>query len=220
MPPASGRARLRAVLRAPRVGPIVLAAAVGRIPLGMSTLGTILVLRASGRGYATAGVAVGMLALGTAGAQPLLGRLIDAVGVRRVFVPLSLAYVLAQTGLALLGADRHAALLAILALAFASGALLPPVGAAMRGIWPTLLPDPALRGTVFAVEAVIQELGFLLGPPLVTLLTVLSSARTALLAAAAIGGAGALAFALFAGELAPPARSGVPARSPRPRHAD
>lgn len=205
-PTQSARARHGAVLRAPGVAPIVLAAAVGRIPLGMSTLGTILVLRASGRGYGAAGIAVGMLALGTAGSQPLLGRLIDRAGVRRVLLPLSLGFGLAQSALALAGADRHAPLLAIFSLALASGGLLPPVGAAMRGIWPTLLPDIALRSTVFALEAVIQELGFLVGPPLVTLLTVLSSARTALLGAAVIGAVGALAFALLAGGLELPVR--------------
>ena len=65
----------------------------------------------------------------------------------------------------------------------------------MRALWPTLLSSTTLRSTAFAIDATMQELAFVLGPPLLALLVALASAEAALFAAAAVGGAGAIIFA-------------------------
>ncbi len=46
-------------------------------------------------------------------------------------------------------------------------ATLPPIGACIRSLWPSMLPAHGLRETAYALEAWLQELSFVLGPVLV-----------------------------------------------------
>ncbi|HUB76322.1 MAG TPA: MFS transporter [Solirubrobacteraceae bacterium] len=196
----------RAVLTARGVRPLLTIGLFARLPIGMTALGLILLLRGAGRSYALAGLADGAFALGVGVAQPLLGRMVDRVGLRRVMLPLALAFPAGIVTIALAGKSAPAGALA--ALAFATGALLPPVGAAMRAIWPQLVA-PDLRATAYSIEAIVQELTFIVGPPVVAALAASSSPRDALLATAALGGGGAACFALIAhraSERQPPAR--------------
>jgi len=189
-----GARRLRAVIAAPGVRGLLLARSVGSLPIGMVPLGIILLLRAVGRSYALAGIADGGYALGLAAMQPVFGRLIDRIGMGRVLVPLGLLFPGVLVALALVGSS-HAPAAATVALALLSGATVPPLGACMRTLWPMLVATPALRPTAFAIDATLQELAFIVGPPLLAALVALASPRVALFAAAGGGGAGAIVFA-------------------------
>jgi MFS family permease len=212
-----GVARLRAVLGAPGTGSLLFARTLGSLPVGMVPLGIILLLRAAGRSYALAGVADGAYALGLAAMQPLLGRLIDRAGMGRVLAPLAIVFPAGLVGLTLAGSGGAPAP-ATVALALLCGATLPPLGACMRSLWPTLIAGPALRPAAYAIDAVLQELAFVLGPPLLALLVVLASPRVALFAAAAAGALGASTFAALArSRHAPTRRAGGALRSGRVR---
>jgi MFS family permease len=189
-----GLPRLLAVINAPGARGLLFARALGSLPVGMVSLGIILLLRAAGRSYALAGIADGAYALGLAAMQPLLGRLIDRVGMGRVLAPLALIFPGVLVALTLAGSG-HAPAAVTVALALLCGATLPPLGACMRSLWPTLIPAPALRATAFAIDAVLQEAAFVFGPPLLALLVTLYSPRVALFAAAGVGGVGASVFA-------------------------
>ena len=189
-----GAPRLLAVIGAPGARGLLVARTLGSLPVGMVPLGIILLLRASGRSYALAGIADGAYALGLAAMQPLLGRLIDRVGMGRVLAPLALVFPGVLVAVALAGSNRAPAAVTV-GLALGCGATLPPLGACMRSLWPTLISSPALRPTAFAIDAVLQELAFVLGPPLLALLVTVESPRVALFAAAGAGGVGASVFA-------------------------
>jgi len=163
-----GLARLRAVLGAPGTGALLFARTLGSLPVGMVPLGIILLLRASGRSYALAGIADGAFALGVATMQPPLGHLIDRLGMARVLVPLALAFSSVLVALALSGSSGAPASVDV-ALALVSGACMPPLGACMRTLWPTLISSDALRPAAYAIDATLQEVAFVLGPPLVAL---------------------------------------------------
>jgi MFS family permease len=209
-----GLPRLLAVIGAPGTRGLLVVRALGSLPVGMVPLGIILLLRAHGRSYALAGVADGAYALGVAAMQPLLGRLIDRLGVGRVLAPLAIIFPGMLVGVALAGSGGAPAALTV-ALALACGASLPPLGACMRALWPTLIASPALRPTAFAIDAVLQEMAFVLGPPLLALLVALASPRVALLAAAGAGALGAGVFAARSRSLhVPTARAGGALRSP------
>ncbi len=189
-----GVRRLRAVINAPGVRGLLIARALGSLPIGMVPLGIILLLRAAGRSYALAGIADGGYALGLAAMQPVFGRLIDRIGMGRVLVPLGLLFPGVLVALALVGSsDAPAAATVVLALL--SGATVPPLGACMRTLWPMLVATPSLRPTAFAIDATLQELAFIVGPPLLAGLVALASTRVALFAAAGGGGVGAIVFA-------------------------
>jgi predicted MFS family arabinose efflux permease len=188
-----GRSHLLAVLGAPGARALLGARALGSLPVGMVPLGIILELRANGASYTLAGLADGAYALGLAAMQPPLGRLVDRFGMERVLGPLALVFPGVLVAFALAAGGGASAPVAI-ALALLSGAALPPLGACMRTLWPGLLENPDLRASAFAIDATLQELSFIAGPPLLALLVAIASPRDALFAAAACGFAGAALF--------------------------
>ncbi|HLW95331.1 MAG TPA: MFS transporter [Solirubrobacteraceae bacterium] len=192
-----GRPRLRAVLASPGALPLLAARSLGSLPIGMVPLGIILLLRAKGHGYALAGLADGAYAAGVAVMQPPLGRLIDRFGMVSILGPLTIVFPGTLVAF-ILAASAGAPAPAIVALALLSGATLPPLGACMRVLWPRLVAREGLRGTAFALDATMQELSFVLGPPLLALLVAVAGARTGLFAAAGAGLAGTAVFAVRA----------------------
>ena len=91
------------------------------------------------------------------------------------------------------------------------GAAFPPVSASMKTLWPSLAGERLLFAA-YAVESLIQQSLFLVGPLLVAGLVAFGSYRLALIVTAALGLAGTLAFAA-----SPVARSGRGVRGRRGR---
>ena len=73
------------------------------------------------------------------------------------------------------------------AAAAAAGALMPPIGASLRSLWPRMFADGELRAAAYALEASLQEITFIVGPLLVALLTAAVSPVLALGVAAVAG---------------------------------
>jgi len=192
---AAGVRRYADVLGAPGVARVVWAALIGRLPAGMAPLAILLLVRGEGHSYAAAGIVTAASSLTSAIGWPLWGRLIDRVGAVRVLVPQALGYPAALLALALL-ATRGAPVLALVACAALAGAMLSPLGACMRALWPVLLPAPGMRDTAYALEAWLQEVFFLVGPLLVAAIAVVAAPWVAIAAAAACAGIGTLWFAL------------------------
>jgi predicted MFS family arabinose efflux permease len=76
-------------------------------------------------------------------------------------------------------------------LAAATGATGPNIGSLVRARWSAVL-DPAERQTAYAFEAVVDEVVFVVGPPLVTLLATLIAPPVGFLAGIAFGVLGSL----------------------------
>ena len=123
---------------------MVVAGLIGRLPIGMAPLATLLSLRGEGRSYAVAGFVVACASLASAMTGPALGRLVDRIGQARVLLPLAVGYPAALGALTLL-ATRGAPTAALAACAALAGVLQPPVGACMRALWPSLLESEELR---------------------------------------------------------------------------
>lgn len=192
--PSSSRGRTAAYLSRPGVPAIVVAGLLARMPLGMTQLGLVLLLRAQGWSYGQAGVVVAAYTVALAAAAPALGRLVDRLGQRRVLVPVAVAFPLALAALTAL-ALRGAPLPALVASAVAAGATLPPLEPCIRALLPVLAPTPELRATAYAIEATLRELIFIGGPVLVAITATLASPAAAMVLTAAIALGGTLAFA-------------------------
>src|ERR1700749_4929296 len=80
-------ARYRSVLSVPGCGRVLATALIARLPQGMTSLGILLLIRAHTGSYAAAGIAVGAYDFATAAGAPLVGRLVDRFGRRRVLGP-------------------------------------------------------------------------------------------------------------------------------------
>jgi MFS-type transporter involved in bile tolerance (Atg22 family) len=90
-------------------------------------------------------------------------------------------------------ADTGAQTVPVLACAVATGLAFPPLFATLRALISVLAGG--LAETAFALEAIIQELFFIVGPLLVALIVAISTAEVALGTAAVLVAVGTLAFA-------------------------
>src|SRR5918994_1286242 len=193
--PPLGLARYGALFRVPHVPRLVLSGVLARLPAGMIGLALLLLVREHGGSYAAAGAVSGVYFVATAAGAPVSGRLVDRRGQapilfsRALIFPTLLACVcvlaLVDAPLGLIGGAAAAA-----------GALMPPVGASLRALWPRMFADPDLRAAAYALEASLQEITFIVGPLLVAVLTAAASPVLALGAAALVGGTGTLLIAL------------------------
>ena len=181
------------VLRTPSVTRLLLAAVVGRMPTAMAGLALVLLVREGGGSYAVAGVVAGTYSIALALTSPLLGRLVDRAGQTRVLAGCAVASALAFGALA--AAGRSASPLALAGLAALAGASIPPVGACMRALWSDLLDHGGQLQAAFAVESTVQELIFVVGPPLVAVLAAMLSPAAAVLGTAALLLIGVAVFA-------------------------
>jgi MFS family permease len=179
------------ILRTPGVAVIVLATLLGRMPIGISGLAILLYVREVTGSFAAAGVSTGALALGGALGAPLQGRLVDRRGVTML---LPLAAVHAAGLLAVWAAGAADAPLAVLAaLSLLTGAAIPPLTSVLRSRWPYLLADrPELVAGAFALDSVLIEVIFVVGPLMTTVVVATVGPQYALIASAGCVVAGTL----------------------------
>jgi MFS family permease len=134
--------------------------------------------------FAAAGLCAGALALGSAAGAPFQGRVIDRRGVE-MLLPLATAH---AAGLLLIwGAGAANAPVALLAAAsLVTGAAIPPVSSVLRSRWPYLLPDrPELLAGAFALDSVMIEVVFVVGPLLTTVVVATVGPQYGLIVSAA-----------------------------------
>ena len=194
----SGRilsSRYLEIFRIPGARRFSAAGFVGRMPMSMVGLGIILVVSAATGKYAIAGAVSATGSLCYAFVAPQAGRLSDRYGQGRVLRPLTAAF--AVSAVAFIACAQLRAPLWTL---FVTGAMfmsaMPSLGSMVRSRWSALLGDSPLLETAFSFESVADEMIFVTGPALVTILatqvlpvagiavaTVLAVAGTLLLAA-------------------------------------
>lgn len=170
---------------------------VARLPLGMTSLAVVLLVSRHGA-YSRAGLVVAAYTIGTGIAGPVLGRLVDRAGRTRVLPPFAVAEAVLLCVLAELSPQDT---LALLACALGAGLCTPPVTSSARALWPLVLPASQVP-VVYALEATLQELAFIVGPALVAVVVSVSGPPEALIASAA-----ALLVGVFAFSFHPTTRS-------------
>lgn len=184
------------------------AAFVARMPIAMVNLGIVLLVVAEGGSYGLAGALAATFALVNAGAAPAIARLVDRHGQRRVLAPVVALY---SAGLGVfvvlvaLGAPTWSLYLS----AGGAGLFGPSIGSLVRARWGHVLGPGPLLGTAYAFESVLDELIFVLGPLIVTVLATGLAPEAGLLSAAGLVVAGTLALVTHAGSEPPAAPQGV-----------
>jgi len=156
---------------------------VARMPIGIDGIALVLFLRHEGRSFGVAGAASGALALGSALGAPFIARLIDRFSAR-VLPWLAVGHAVGLVAVILL-AGIGAPSAALVAVAFFTGASLPTVSSVLRGAYASLLAhDTELIPSAFALEAVVTEAIFIVGPLATAALTWAFSAAAALILSA------------------------------------
>ncbi len=139
-----------------------------RLPISMLGLGIVLLVSSRTGSYSQAGILSATYVAANALAAIFLARLVDRRGQRIVAYAASLSAVGLALGVIAVEQGWSAPLPHVFMAV--AGALLPNVGSAVRARWTYVVRDRSLLDTAFAVEAINDEIVFILGPTLVTVL--------------------------------------------------
>lgn len=161
------------ILRRPGAVPFVVAGWLGRIWRSTANIGTILLIVGYSHSYALSGAVAASIVVGVGVSAPLWSRAIDSRGQ------------LAVLPFGLVGSLLTAIALAVVVIAglpvwlwfvcaFLLGATSLDTGTLVRARWTGMLDSPEQRHTALSLESVLDELAFVIGPPLVTLLASLA----------------------------------------------
>jgi MFS family permease len=185
--------RYRAFLALPGASRLLLSSLLARLPLGMSSLAVLLLVRQRTGSFASAGIAVGAFTLTGAAAAPVQGALVDRYGGRLVLLPCAIAHGAWLSAL-VIAADAGGATAELAVFAGIAGACGPPIEACSRVMWPVLAPEPELLEAAYQLDATSQEVIWTLGPLLVAAAVLLGSPGAAVLLSVAIVVVGTAVF--------------------------
>jgi MFS family permease len=183
------------VLRLPGALKFVPPAFVARFPIPMLGIGITLLVQTLYRSYQIAGIVTAVYTVVQAVCQPLVGRWIDRSGQSRVGYRLIAGFALGAGALAAL-ASLRAPWPWLLPAAALTGAASFPIGSMTRTRWAALVPNAGYLTTAFSLEAMLDDIAFMFGPSLATLLATAVHPTAGLLTAIVfllVGGLGFLA---------------------------
>ena len=195
------------VWRLPSARVLLVAGFAGRLPSAMVPLALLLMVQEQTGSYAVAGLAAATLGIAMAVMAPVLGRLADRRGARRLLFAEAALYPGTLAGL-VVAVLSGAPTAAVVAASAAAGASTPLVSGTVRALWSRV--DPAVRPTAYALDATTTELVFVAGPTAVAALTVLAGPAWAVAVAGLLAVGGALGVATCGAM-----RAWVPAAGPR-----
>jgi MFS family permease len=210
-----GRNPYLALLRTPGAVRFSSSAFVGRMSMSMYGLGTVLLLVSLTGHYGSAGTVAGAGSIGFSVLSPYLAKLADRFGQGRVLLSQVIVFTLAcATFIAC--AELRAPFAVLLVTCVVAGAFMPSMSSMVRTRWSWVLGgESEPLHTAFALESVNDELIFVIGPALVTLLATQVFAASGVGTASLLAIAGTLAFALQRRTEPDPRPEPRQARSPR-----
>src|SRR4051812_14482133 len=183
---------------------MVLAAFIGRLPLSMLGLGSVLLVQFETGSYGLGGAVAAVGAVTTAVSGPVVGRLADTHAQHRVLLSV-LAVFVASGAFFIASVKGHWPWWTVFVAAGAAGASLPPVSSMIRVRWTHLLRGTPRLPTALAMESVIDELVFIVGPVLVTFLSTTGHTTSGVVTAFTLAVVGGLLFAAQRHTEPPPA---------------
>jgi MFS family permease len=184
----------RQVLSDRRAVAFSLAGFVARLPLSMTGIGIVLLVSLTTGSFGQAGLLTAAATLTGAFVAPVWGRATDRVGQARVLLITVLINVVSVT-LLVTAIESSWPIAVSLAAAVGVGIGFSLAGSAVRARWTLRLNGSPLLDTAFALEAMLDEVVFIIGPVLVTFLATALHPALGISVSAVIGLAGAVALA-------------------------
>ena len=178
-----------ALFRAPGFLRVIVSQLYARFPFGMMTLAFVMHIEHVHHSYAVAGLTLGADTIGAAISGPVLGRLLSKYGTTRVLVTTASIGAAAMTGIGVFNAPP----VVMIALALVVGLTSPPIQTAARTIYPTLVTKKDLPA-VYSLDATSQELIWVIGPVLATVLAAQINTMFVVVLMAAVQVSGAIWF--------------------------
>ena len=196
-------ARYREILALPGASAFFWWGLLARTQMGMTGLATFLLVQIEYGSYATAGAVLGVASIGYALVAPFMSRLVDAYGQSRVLQPAFAVAIAARVGL-VVAATAHAPAWVLFCVApfFAATGSQSTLS---RARWSHIVPDKHALNTAFSLESSLEEVLYIAGPALATILaTTVASWLPSIIAASTLLVGGYIFLSLRATE--PPAR--------------
>jgi MFS family permease len=147
----------------------VLAGFVGRFPISMRALACLLMVLDARGSYALAGAVSSVVTLTNAASAPVLGRLADRHSQRRLIFMALVVHASGIVGLIVLS-QVDAPTWTLFAAAALFGASALPLGSLVRARWAALVGGTPRLSTAYALEALIDDIIYVTGPVVVTVL--------------------------------------------------
>jgi len=180
------------LLRTRGVARIMTAQLIARFPSGMLSLAFLLHIERLHDSYGAAGLVLAATSIGQAIAGPLTSRWMGAWGMRPV---LGLTLAVSASSLAAIALSPTLPIPVYMALGFIGGLSTPPVQPAVRTIYPKMVNSRQLT-PLFSLDASAQEVIWVLGPVIATVVATQISTALAILVALAFQVGGGLWFIL------------------------
>ena len=140
-----------------------------RLPYSMVSLGIVLLVSTRTGSYSLAGSVAAAYLIANAVFAVLQGRFIDRLGQSKV-LPWTILLFTVSLAMMMWAVESGWGTPVPHVFAAVAGAALPQVGSCVRARWSLIVTDKRQLQTAFALEAVVDEAVFMLGPTLVTLL--------------------------------------------------
>jgi MFS family permease len=168
---------------------------VGRMPMSMYGLGTVLLIALLTGRYGQAGTVAAVGSVGYAVFGPVIATRVDRLGQRRVLIVQTVVFTL-SSAIFITCAELRAPFWTLLATGVAAGGSMPSIGSMVRTRWSSLLGGDVRRlHTAFALESVNDEFIFVIGPALVTVLATQLDPASGIVTASLLCIIGTLLFA-------------------------
>ncbi|WP_251018558.1 MFS transporter [Streptomyces sp. ISL-11] len=197
------------MLREPGAGALAFWGMIGRFPIAMRSIACLMMISAVTGSLADAGTVAAAMLVSQGVASPVLGRLADRLSQRRVLLTACLAHAVGMT-LLLVSIVLEAPLWLLVVTAMATGCTSVSFTSFMRARWAVMVDQGALR-TAYAMESMLDDTIFLLGPLLVTVLASAVHPAAGLVVCVSMTCLGSVAVALH--------RRSEPAHEPTPGQA-
>ncbi len=153
-------------VRQPDVGPLLAVALLARMPVGMVGFAMLMFLRESLGDFTRAGVAAGINFVAMAAVGPVIGRLIDRHGPRAPLIVTGIVQPLALLAV-LVSARLDLPFPVVAAAAALAGMFATPITTLTRTTWRHRFAREDDRRIAFALDAVMIEINFTVGPALI-----------------------------------------------------
>lgn len=167
---------------------------VARLPIAMVGLGIVLLVSGRTGSYAVAGILSASFQLPAALGAVATSRWIDRVGQARLLPWLAGANA-ALLIVFVLTVENDLPLVVQALVVAGAGVCQPAIGSMVRARWAHAATDARRRRSAFALESVIDELIFTVGPPVTAVLAIQFALPSPILVGAAIGLVGGVALA-------------------------
>ena len=156
------------LLREPGAAPLAFWGMIGRFPIAMRAISILMLVSAVTGSLGDAGVVAAAMLVSQGVASPVLGRTADRLSQRRVLLAACSAHVVGMA-LLLVSIVLKAPLWLLIVGAVAAGCTSVSFTSFMRARWAVMVDQAKLR-TAYAMESMLDDTIFLVGPLLVTVL--------------------------------------------------